>query len=58
MAIVLLCIVILMKVFDKLGDDAFAELVIALFAVYCGSNVVGKFVNHGNGKTPQEGGEK
>ncbi|MEM4546839.1 MAG: hypothetical protein QW328_08790 [Nitrososphaerota archaeon] len=47
LALVLIAVVIVLKWFEKLDNNNFANLLVAFFAVYCGSNVASKFTqNH------------
>lgn len=44
MAMIYTAIVVVMRFFNAIDNDNFANLLIAFFAIYCGSNVVSKFV--------------
>lgn len=44
LALILIAVVILMRWFNKIDVDNFSHMLIAFFGVYCGSNVVSKFV--------------
>jgi len=47
MGVILSAIFIVMRIFDRLGDKAFVDLMIAVFGIYSASNVATKFVNKG-----------
>lgn len=48
LALVLIAVVIVLKWFEKLDNNNFANLLVAFFAVYCGSNVASKFTQNGH----------
>jgi len=43
LALLLMAVVIILRWFDRIDNDNFANLLIALFGIYCGSNVVSKY---------------
>jgi hypothetical protein len=43
LALLLMAVVIILRWFDRIDNNNFANLLIALFGIYCGSNVVSKY---------------
>ena len=43
LALLLIVAFFLLKIFEKIDNENFSHVIIALFGIYCGSNVASKF---------------